>query len=130
MPNGSDEEAELTSVSSVSASLSAQPSPNLKVDGDIAATYAPSRLHSEVYFRGQDGHVHYFYVLENIWRHDSQSFNVAGSVGNLATVYESDRGSSALFVKGEDGFLHYFYVSPARVWLHDGASFRAAGKIS
>jgi hypothetical protein len=130
MSTPGDQDEGVTPAQSESVPSSIQPSLNLTVAGDIVSTYSEGRKHSEVFLKGQDGYVHYFYVENNTWLHDDQSFKVAGRVDSLAAVYErGGRSSSALFVKGEDGFLHYFYVLNG-TWAHDAASFRAAGRIS
>jgi hypothetical protein len=110
MSTPGDQDEGVTPAQSESVPSSIQPSLNLTVAGDIVSTYSEGRKHSEVFLKGQDGYVHYFYVENNTWLHDGQSFKVAGRVDSLAAVYErGGRSSSALFVKGEDGFLTFTF---------------------
>ena len=50
-----------------------------KVAGAITAVFAPQRNHSEVFFQGDDGYLHYFYVpvVGGGWTHDGGSFKAA-----------------------------------------------------
>lgn len=98
--------------------------------GNLAATvYEPHRNHSAVFVKGENGHLHYWYMENGNWRLDSRSFEQAGQIqGDIAAVFEPQRTHSAVFVVGEDRYLHYFYGG-AGTWHHDKNSFVQAGHV-
>ncbi|MCK9636706.1 MAG: nucleoside 2-deoxyribosyltransferase [Methylobacter tundripaludum] len=101
-----------------------------KAGGELSAVFAPQRNHSEVFFRGEDGYLHYFYVIDGGWRHDGASFKAAKVGGAVSAVFSPQQNHSEVFFRGEDGYLHYFYIpTPEGGWAYDDVSFKAA-KVS
>ena len=94
-------------------------------DGAISAVFASQRHHSEVFIKGVDDYLHYFYLDNGAWRHDSESFKVAKVTRKISAVFDPLRNHSEVFVMGTDGYLHYFYFDNG-AWRHDGESFKAA----
>ena len=93
--------------------------------------YSPTRAHSEVFVRGEDRRLHFFYVQGGQWQHDG--LGPAGTQalqGDIAAVYSSraGRNHSEAFHVGQNGLLNYSYVENGG-WKQDASHFAAAGAI-
>ncbi|MFZ4860462.1 MAG: hypothetical protein ACOYL3_29235 [Desulfuromonadaceae bacterium] len=93
---------------------------------NISADYAPQRQHSEMFIRGEDGYLNYYYFENNSWKHDGESFKAAKVDGSITAVFAPQRNHTEVFFKGDDGYLQYYYVPEGGGWTHDGVSFKAA----
>ncbi len=101
------------------------------IAGSVSSVYSPVRSHTEIFARGEDGYLVYFYVEDGQWKRDSESFKVGGKVSDqpmaISAIWSNRRNHSEVFFRGEDGFLRYFYASPG--WQCDDQSFRVGGKV-
>ncbi|MDZ7995359.1 MAG: hypothetical protein RMX69_24595, partial [Nostoc sp. EspVER01] len=94
----------------------------------FAAVYAPQRSHSEVFFRGTDGYLYYYYVENGAWKYDNTSFRASQVSGDITAVYAPQRSHSEVFFRGTDGYLYYYYVENG-AWKYDNTSF-TSGRIA
>lgn len=100
-----------------------------KVDGDISAAFAAQRSHSEVFFRGEDGLLHFFYFRDGRWMHDESYFRGSGSCwGALSAFFNAGRNHVEVFAAGADGNLRYFWLNGAS-WALDASNFQP-GKVT
>ena len=90
----------------------------------VSTTFSVKRNHTEIFTKGANGNLSYFYAEPN-WKKDNSSFSASKVSGDISAVYEPQREHSSVFFKGEDGYLHYYYVNNG-AWAHDGESFKAA----
>ncbi|MFN6456500.1 MAG: hypothetical protein RM022_030520 [Nostoc sp. EfeVER01] len=62
------------------------------------AVYAPQRSHSEVFFRGTDGYLHYYYVENGAWKYDNTSFRASQVSGDITAVSEMLNPNTKLYI--------------------------------
>jgi hypothetical protein len=84
-----------------------------------------------VFFRGEDGYLHYYFVAspEIGWHHDGESFKAAKVDGGVSAVFAPSRHHSEVFFSGIDGYPHGCYVPlETGVWTNYG--FDNAGIVT
>ena len=95
-----------------------------KVLGSIAAfyNYNENHKHPEVFFKGENGFLHYCYVENGTWQWGGEWFYQVGEVlGDIAAIYNPTQRNPEVFFKGgkdEDGKLRHFYIDKAQ-WTLD-----------
>lgn len=82
-------------------------------DSDIhlnPAVYSAARDHSELFLRGADGNLRYYYHTGGQWNIDSTSLTASKVTGPIAAVYSNARKHSEVFFRGENRQLQTYYV--------------------
>lgn len=94
--------------------------------GPTSATYSHMRQHSELFFQGTDGYLHFYYVENSQWKENKDSFKIATIMGPISSVYSPKLGRSEVFFQGVDGFLHHYFVNAGGGWENDSKAFMGA----
>eukprot|EP01080_Neovahlkampfia_damariscottae_P001767 gene1767-536_t len=92
-----------------------------RVKERISAIFEIQRDHPAVFFKDDNGIIHYAYY-ESEWKVDNKSFQNYPCIGDLSAVYEENRNHAGLFYHGENNKIHHWYVEKKK-WIHDTTSF-------
>jgi hypothetical protein len=84
-----------------------------RVRGSIAAFFNGNAAckHTEVFFKGEDSHLHYLYFDGTQWRWGGEWFYEAGEVlGDIAAVYNPALNSPEVFFRNGWGILSHYAI--------------------
>ncbi|TNE50022.1 MAG: hypothetical protein EP343_09895 [Deltaproteobacteria bacterium] len=114
------------------------PTPGLLRIGEDAARhgdqgsslYALQRKHTESFYVGPDGYLHYVFSHRGRWMLDKNTFRRGGkATGAVSAVFAPHRNHAEVFYVGPDRHLHYYFIHRGR-WMLDKNTFRRGGPIS
>tara|TARA_B100000609_G_C17222923_1_gene441901 strand:+ start:820 stop:3957 length:3138 start_codon:yes stop_codon:yes gene_type:complete len=96
-----------------------------KMQGDLSVIYARQRKHTEIFYRGVDGYLRYYFMHRRKWTVDARTFRRPAHrvAGPISAVFANQRNHSEVMYRGVDGYIHYFFLN-RRGWQVDARTFR------
>ena len=73
---------------------------SVMANDQISSVFSPARNHTEMFVKGRDGYLSFYFLENGKWQIDNSSFRAAKVHGEVCAVFETQRNHSAVFFTG------------------------------